>query len=87
MTVTVKLDAVLEEQLRRRAAMTGCTTSEVIRSALQAYLTQPERAQAPSAFSLGQDLFGKHRGPSNLAARRKQALAEAVAERHQRRGR
>jgi Arc/MetJ-type ribon-helix-helix transcriptional regulator len=87
MTITVKLDAALEAQLRRRAAMGGCTTSEVIRSALQAYLAMQDRAMPPSAYSLGQDLFGRHQGARELASQRKQALADALAERHQRRGR
>jgi plasmid stability protein len=86
MTVTVKLDLPLEERLRQRAASTGRSTSDVIRAALVAYLDQPERAAPPSAFALGADLFGRHRGPSDLARRRKQAVADAWAERHARRG-
>ena len=61
MTVTVKLDAQLEEQLRQRAAGSGRSTSEVVRAALQAYLAQPDARAAPrSAFDLGADLFGRH---------------------------
>jgi predicted transcriptional regulator len=36
MTVTIKLDPALEAQLRRRAAASGRSTSEVIRAALKA---------------------------------------------------
>ncbi len=87
MTVTVKLDTQLEERLRRRAAGSGRSTSEVIRAALQAYLDQPDERAAPrSAFDLGADLFGRHRGPADLAQRRKQAAAEVWGERHARRG-
>jgi Arc/MetJ-type ribon-helix-helix transcriptional regulator len=86
MTVTVKLDTQLEERLRRRAAGSGRSTSEVIRAALQAYLDQPERAAPRSAFDLGADLFGRHRGPADLAQRRKQAAAEVWGARHARRG-
>jgi RHH-type rel operon transcriptional repressor/antitoxin RelB len=86
MTVTIKLDPQLEEQLRRRAQGTGRTTSDVVRAALQAYLAQPEGAPARSAFDLGADLFGRHAGPPDLANRRKQAAADAWAERHARRG-
>lgn len=82
MTVTVKLDAVLEEQLRLRAACTGRSTSEVVRSALQAYLAVPEKAAARSAFDLGADLFGRHRGAPDLARERKRALAEVWGARH-----
>lgn len=82
MTVTVKLDTLLEEQLRRRAAMAGCSTSEVIRSALRSYLETPETAPAPSAFSLGQGLFGRHRGEPGLAQGRKRQLADLWADKH-----
>ena len=86
MTVTVKLDLQLEEPLRQRAARTGRSTSEVIRAALLAYLDQPERATPLSAFELGADLFGRHRGPAEMAQRRKQGAAEAWGERHAKRG-
>lgn len=86
MTVTVKLDAQLEEQLRQRAARTGRNTSEVIRAALQAYLAQPESVAPRSAFELGADLFGRHRGAADLAEERKQAVGAAWEQRHARRG-
>lgn len=87
MTVTVKLDTQLEERLRRRAAGSGRSTSDVIRAALQAYLDQPDEREAPrSAFELGADLFGRHGGPADLAQRRKQAASEVWGERHARRG-
>lgn len=82
MTVTVKLDAMLEAQLRLRAARSGLTTSEVVRSALQAYLAAPEAAPSRSAFELGADLFGRHRGAPELAQERKRALAEVWGARH-----
>ncbi len=86
MTVTVKLDPLLEEQLRRRAAAGGCTTSEVIRSALQAYLAAPTTEAQPSAYSLGVELFGRYRGDAGLAQDRKQQLADAWADKHRQRG-
>ena len=86
MTVTVKLDVLLEERLRQRAASSGRSTSEVIRAALQAYLDQPERGTARSAYELGADLFGRHPGPADLAQGRKRALVEAFGERHAGRG-
>ena len=87
MTVTVKLDAQLEQQLRQRAAGSGRSTSEVIRAALQAYLALPDERAAPrSAFDLGAELFGRHRGPADLAQRRKQSAADAWSERHAKRG-
>lgn len=87
MTVTVKLDAMLEEQLRQRAAASGATTSDVIRAALLAYLNAPERASAPSAHALGADLFGRYRGAPDLAERRKALLTETWSDKHARRQR
>lgn len=86
MTVAIKLDPALEERLRRRAASSGRSTSEVVRAALQAYLDQPDPQPPRSAYELGADLFGRHRGPADLAQDRKQALAEIQAERQARRG-
>ncbi len=86
MTVTIKLDATLEERLRQRAASSGRSTSDVVRAALQAYLDAPEDSGGRSAFDLGADLFGRHRGAADLSTRRKAALAEAWDARHARRG-
>ena len=82
MTVTVKLDATLEERLRRRAAASGATTSDVIRQALLTFLDTPGSGAAPSAHALGADLFGRHRGAPELATRRKALLADAWAAKH-----
>jgi plasmid stability protein len=82
MTVTVKLDAAMEEQLRQRAAGTGRSTSEIIRAALLAYLSQSEHPAKPSAFALGRDLFGRHAGEPGLAEGRKQHLVDAWAGKH-----
>jgi len=86
MTVTIKLEASLEERLRQRAASTGRSTSDVVRAALQSYLAQPEPAAPRSAFSVGEDLFGRHQGPADLAEGRKQYAAELWADRHAQRG-
>lgn len=86
MTLTIKLEAPLEEQLRQRAQSTGRSTSDVVRAALQAYLAQPEAGPARSAHDLGADLFGRHAGPADLAGNRKRAVADAWADRHARRG-
>jgi len=86
MTVTIKLDARLEGKLRQRASSTGRSTSDVVRAALQAYLAQPEPGPPRSAYELGADLFGRHAGPSNLAAGRKRVVADDWAARHARRG-
>lgn len=85
MTISVKLDPALEQQLRRRAAGTGRSTSEVIRAALVAYLEQPEAAAVASAYALGADLFGRFGGPSDLARNRKRLLGDIWSAKHERR--
>jgi len=86
MTVTIKLEATLEERLRERAASTGRSTSDVVRAALQAYLDAPAAERSQSPHALGEDLFGRHRGPADLAEARKRLLADAWQDRHARRG-
>jgi predicted transcriptional regulator len=85
MTMTVKLEPVLEQRLRQRCAVQGVSASQVIREALVQWLDrQPDTA--PSAHSLGADLFGRHAGPADLATRRKQVLGEIWADRLAARG-
>ncbi len=82
MTVTVKLDALLEEQLRQRASAQGATTSEVIRQALIAYLREPGESMPASAHALGAGLFGRYRGTPGLASERKVMLADEWTAKH-----
>jgi len=49
--------------------------------ALQAYLAQTE-PPAPSAYALGQDLFGKHAGAQDLASGRKAELQQIWEQKH-----
>ncbi len=84
MTMTVKLAPSLEQTLRQRSAALGRPASELIREALQAYLDTAPMVR-PSAYALGEDLFGKHRGAVDLARTRKEALAELVADKQRKR--
>jgi hypothetical protein len=79
MTMTVKLDALLERSLRKRSAENGLAASVLIREALRAYLAQTE-PPAPSAFVLGEDLFGRYGGAPTLSGERKTELAKVWAE-------
>lgn len=79
MTMTVKLPTALEQGLRQRSAALGRPASELMRDALRAYLADT-KAPTTSAYSLGQDLFGQHDGPVDLATNRKETLAEMWAE-------
>ena len=85
MTMTVKLDAVLEQRLRQRCAVQGVSASQVIREALAQWLDR-QADTAPSAHALGADLFGRHAGPADLATRRKQVLGEIWADKLAARG-
>ena len=85
MTMTVKLDALMEQRLRLRSAALGRPAGDIIREALQDWLAQTPDA-SPSAFALGSGLFGRHRGAPDLASSRKQAVAGAWADKHARRG-
>lgn len=86
MTMTIKLAPELEQTLRQRSAALGRPASVLIREALQSWLDATP-APATSAYVLGADLFGKHRGPPQLAATRKQGLVDAWDAKHARRGR
>jgi predicted DNA-binding protein len=85
MTMTVKLDALLEQRLRLRSAALGRPASEIIREALQAWLANTPDAQ-PTAYGLGAELFGRYRGRADLASGRKQALGEVWADKQAGRG-
>jgi hypothetical protein len=79
MTMTVKLDAPLERSLRKRSAEKGLSASVLIREALRTYLAQTE-PPVPSAFVLGEDLFGRYGGAPTLASERKAELVKVWAE-------
>lgn len=85
MTMTVKLDAQMEQRLRQLSAAQGRPAGDIIREALQDWLAHTPDA-APSAFVLGSGLFGRHRGAPDLASSRKQAVADVWADKHASRG-
>lgn len=75
MTLTVKLDPDLEKALGARSAALGQPKSYLVREALRSYLKD-----SASPFELGRDLFAKHAGPADLAAKRKDHFAAALSE-------
>ena len=74
MTITTKLPPSLEQSLRQRCVQEGRNISDIIRDALTAYLAQTP--SSASAWSLGEDLFGRYSGPVDLAENRKAALLD-----------
>lgn len=79
MTMSFKLDAALEQRLRQRSLALGRPASEIIREALQAWLSAAPEA-VPSAYLLGSDLFGRHAGPADLATNRRRQSGDVWAE-------
>ncbi|MFM8768079.1 MAG: ribbon-helix-helix protein, CopG family [Rubrivivax sp.] len=86
MTMTVKLPADMEQALRQHSAALGVSASEVLRQALRAHL-EAAPAQRPSAYELGQGLFGRHAGPENLAQDRKNEWLGVLEDKQARRRR
>lgn len=76
MTTTVKLPDKLENALRQRCALEGRSLSEVMRDALTAYLAQAPIT--PSAWALGEAVFGRFAGPADLAEKRKTEWADVL---------
>jgi len=81
MAMTVKLDDALEHALRSRCKALGRSASALMRDALQAYLP-PTEATPASPYALGQDLFGKHAGPADLASQHKVELSQIWDQKH-----
>lgn len=79
MTMTIKLAPDMEQRLRQRSAALGQPASVLIREALAAYLDSEAPAEM-SAYALGAELFGRHRGAPDLAGNRKAHLADVLAD-------
>ena len=85
MTMSVKLGGELEQKLRQCSAALRKPASTLIREALASYLAG-NALEETSAYALGTDLFGRHRGRADLAERRKSLAAEEWAVKHRQRG-
>lgn len=83
MTTTVKLPDSLEKSLRQRCAQEGRSISEVMRDALTAYLSQTALTASP--FALGEGVFGRFSGPSDLSETRKSELLDVWGDKQTRR--
>ncbi len=59
--------------LRQHCAMTGESISDVIRVALEAYLSATRGDHDRSPWALGQEYFGRYAGPVDLAETRRVA--------------
>jgi hypothetical protein len=84
MTITIRLPAKLETDLRRRLDRRDMRLSDFVRDAITEKLER-EPALAASAYDLGKNLFGRYRsGRSDLSSNRKAILNEMLRAKHHR---
>lgn len=74
--ITLRLDPELEQTINTIAHQMGVSKSELIRRSIAEYI---EKLEKPSAWELGQDVFGKYTSEnSNLARDRKELVKEII---------
>ena len=74
--ITLRLDPQLEQTINQVSQQMGVSKSELIRRSIAEYLDKLEK---PSAWELGQDVFGKYASEnSNLAKDRKELVKEII---------
>jgi len=75
--ITLRLDPELEQVINNTAHQMGVSKSELIRKSITEYLSKLEK---PSAWELGQDVFGKYASENaNLAKDRKKLIKEKIS--------
>jgi hypothetical protein len=72
MTLTVRLPPRVEQALAEYCVTHNTTKTQAVKQALGALLVR--KAQAPSAYDLGKDLFGADKGGKTTAARNSKRL-------------
>jgi len=74
--ITLRLDSKLEQSINTIAHQMGVSRSEFIRKSITDYI---DKLEQPSAWELGNNLFGKHSsGTGNLSTDRKQLIKEKI---------
>ena len=74
--ITLRLNQKLEQQINNTAKNLGVTKSELIRKSINEYL---HKLKQPSAWELGEDLFGKYSsGLGNLSSDRKELISSII---------
>jgi len=79
MTVSVRLDPDLEQQLARVSEQTGVSKSQIIKQSLIAYLQVVAKPKTP--YELGEDLFdgeGSGEGDLSSSAKIKARMTEII---------
>lgn len=78
--ITLRLDAELEENIIQVAKQMGVSKSELIRTSISEFIKHRE---VPSAWDLGQDVFGQYASEDeNLASHRKALLIDKISEKY-----
>lgn len=83
MTLTVRLDPDLDDKLRRHCTAEGKTKTKIVSEALERYLAEAR----PSAYDLGQKLFGRYASRTGEVSRRRKSLYRDYLSEKRRRGR
>jgi len=74
--ITLRLNPELEKTINDTAHRLGLSKSELIRKSVTEYIVKLEK---PSAWELGNDIFGKYAsGQNNLSKDRKALLKERI---------
>jgi len=66
-TISLKISKTLAHRLQERASEAGVNKSELLRQALEHYLSQSRAASTASVTALASDLVGCFRGPTDLS--------------------
>jgi hypothetical protein len=66
-TISLKISKSLEQRLQQSAAEAGVNKSELLRQALERYLSQSKLPSKSSVVALAGDLVGCFRGPTDLS--------------------
>jgi len=84
MTITIRLPAKLETDLRTRLGVRRARLSDFVRDAIAEKLER-ETAGRPSPYDLGKDLFGRYGSArDDLSTNRKAILGEVLGAKHRR---
>jgi predicted DNA-binding protein len=79
--LSVRLPGELEKKVKQLATTEGRTKTEIIRTALEAYVKA--RDQTASAYDVGKDLFGRYgSGRHDLSINYKGRVKERIREKH-----
>lgn len=75
--ITLRLEPELEQTINNVAHQMGLSKSELIRKSITEYIDKLEK---PSAWELGQDVFGKYASDNaNLSKNRKKLIKEKIS--------